>query len=278
MKPVTNPTRYTSKDIAKAIRDHSGRHSHRDLFADWVEAMAMALANSQCPRFGPQGEERDRREAIYMKLVKKHSPETMSLFAQWMGMLQIAHREHREPHGSMTTFADVLGNTFEQLELMNENAGQFFTPSSVSEMMARLEMDPGFMRERLMTARYLTVNDPACGSGRTLLGAVNAVVDAKIDHTHHLLVYGEDVGWKCVCMTYVTMSMLGVPAVISHQNTLTMEVWSRMATPVYWLRWHWFQRQERVVVDDVVVDVTGAEGPLPEPKADEKNPDQWSLF
>lgn len=55
-----------------------------------------------------------------------------------------------------------------------------------------------------------------------------------------MVVTAQDIDLKCVHMTYLQLSLYGIPAVVIHGNTLTVEEWSRWYTPVYMLDgWAW---------------------------------------
>lgn len=64
-----------------------------------------------------------------------------------------------------TESADYLGRVYEEQSIVNHYAGQFFTPESLVELMAALTMPDDLSDNAL-------VNDPACGSGRTLVAGI----------------------------------------------------------------------------------------------------------
>lgn len=54
-----------------------------------------------------------------------------------------------------------------ELGLSNDSGGQFFTPYNVCQMMA--EMTIGNVVPQVKERGYITINDPACGAGATLI-------------------------------------------------------------------------------------------------------------
>lgn len=57
-----------------------------------------------------------------------------------------------------------------------------------------------------------------------------------------MVVTATDVDIKCVWMTYLQLSLYGIPAVVIHGNSLSMQEHSRWYTPVYILDgWVWRQ-------------------------------------
>ena len=45
------------------------------------------------------------------------------------------------------------------------------------------------------------------------------------------LLVAQDIDIRCVWMAYIQLSLYGIPAVVIHGNTLTMETWSQWYTP-----------------------------------------------
>ena len=55
-----------------------------------------------------------------------------------------------------------------------------------------------------------------------------------------MLVTATDIDLKCVHMCYLQLSLLGIPAVVIHGNSLTLEEHSHWFTPAYILDgWAW---------------------------------------
>jgi type I restriction-modification system DNA methylase subunit len=127
-------------------------------------------------------------------------------------------------------YTDVLGALFHELELHNKYKGQFFTPMHVCTLMGALV---GVDKKDIEEHGYTTMNEPCCGSGAMILGFINSMIDAKLNHQKQLLVIAQDIDIKCVHMTYLQLALAGVPAVVIHGNTLTLEEWSHWFTPMY---------------------------------------------
>lgn len=106
------------------------------------------------------------------------------------------------------TRQDILGDVFTGGITYGEH-GQFFTPDSVCEIMAALNVPT----ER--TEEPKTVCDPACGSGRMLLGV------AKFQP--HWEFTGQDVDHRSVQMTAINMGLNGLRGWAVWQNTLSLE-------------------------------------------------------
>src|SRR6201999_3693776 len=96
------------------------------VFADFAEMAAISISNAV--DFAQAG----GREARYLEVVKRYSKEEIGKFPQMLAHLVEALEA--DP-------SDVLGKTFHDLELHNKWAGQFFTPFSVCQMMAKMTLD-----------------------------------------------------------------------------------------------------------------------------------------
>lgn len=106
------------------------------------------------------------------------------------------------------SFLDFFGGVYEEMYQSRGKAstlGQFFTPASVCELMAKM-IDNGGYR----------VNDPSCGSGRTLL-AVNAIRRMNGKDGYYV---GEDIDTASVKMCSLNMMMHGMHGRVVRHDTL----------------------------------------------------------
>lgn len=215
------------KHIVRTIQRLSHRHSVWHVFADFCEMSALAIANAV------DWPQRDAREAEYLRLVKRYTKEEMAEFPAMYGALV----EAMEPGAADDLAAypsgrDVLGGVFHELELHNHWTGQYFTPYSVARMMA--EMTVHDATTAIIAERgYVTAQEPACGSGVMVIALADALAARKINYQQSLHVTAVDVDIKCVHMAYVQFSLLHIPAVIVHGNSLTLEEHSHWYTPAH---------------------------------------------
>ena len=104
---------------------------------------------------------------------------------------------------------DALGDLFMEYLSFGKN-GQFFTPQPICDMMAIMS----FTEE---PKNGQTVCDPACGSGRLLLGAEK--------RNRELRFYGSDVDLLCVKMTVLNLALNNLRGEIVWGNPLSLEVY-----------------------------------------------------
>lgn len=76
-----------------------------------------------------------------------------------------------------------------------------------------------------------TTIEPACGSGTLILGAIWVMQKQKFDFQHKSFFVAQDIDIRCVWMAYIQLSLYGIPAVVIHGNTMSMEEWDRWYTP-----------------------------------------------
>lgn len=211
------------REITKLIQQVSYRHSLWDVFGDWVELMAICISNS-CDKV--HYADRERR---YMEIVKKYNRQELDRFAEAFTCLVLTLEN--------TGLRDVLGETFHELELHNKYKGQFFSPFHLCEMMGDIAIGG---EPELNENGYMTICEPCSGSGAMVLGAARSMQKAKMDFQRKMVVLANDIDLKCVHMCYVQLSLFGIPAVVQHGNSLTLEEWSRWYTPIYILDdWIW---------------------------------------
>lgn len=215
----------------RSIQSGSGHNISR-IWDDWISSMALALANS-CDR---RPEVWQSREDEYMQIVKRHGRETMLAFAEMFALL-VEGLDCDLP-------TDLLGSIYMALELGSNHAGQFFTPSSVCEFMARLTMTPEHVRETVEQEGFIAIHEPVIGGGATVIPMVAVVKEAGLIPSEHMHVVGIDIDWTVLRMAFVQLSLLGVPAVLYVGNTLSMEMREAWYTPAHILR-GWSSKLQR---------------------------------
>lgn len=204
-----------------------------EVFRDFVNLSACAFRNSIPFDFSQDV------EAEYMKIIGNYSKEKgePDKFALLLAItVQALELE----------CADFLGHVYMSQEMGNECSGQFFTPTCVASAMSKMTL--GNVKQAIdeSASGYITINDPACGGAVMLIEAVNDAKAQGVDHSRELCIYAEDIDTVCVHMAYVQLSLLGVPAIVSHRNTISMETWSQWRTPVWVLNGFDFKESRRM--------------------------------
>ena len=219
------------QDILKMFNKLAYSRGTWEVFCDLLEMSALCISNTIDMRHFK------KREQQYLETIGKYTPEHQMIFPEMLAKLVLA-LEHEYQTGG---FVDVLGNLFHELKLHDRYRGQFFTPQHICTMMGKMVFDE---KDRsILEQGYISVMEPACGSGAMILGFVQAVRDHGYNHSQQILVSAIDIDIKCVYMCYVQLSLYGIPAVVTHGNSLTMEEWSHWYTPTYVIGgWRWKEK------------------------------------
>ncbi|HDL6171883.1 TPA: SAM-dependent DNA methyltransferase, partial [Mannheimia haemolytica] len=86
---------------------------------------------------------------------------------------------------------DFLGSVFMNLNLGDGYRGQYFTPSHIADLMAKVTLQDC---DRIISQQgFVTLSEPTCGSGVMVIGCVNAMFDAKYNPQQQLWVHCQDV-------------------------------------------------------------------------------------
>lgn len=207
------------KPMVKIFESMRYQYEVSHLFEDFLELIAITISNSV------DRAQYKKREARYMQIIGKYKPEEANLFAKLWAMLIVALEDKPD---------DYLGQLFMELELYNSWKGQFFTPSDVARMMARMTLDEKFddiMKEK----GYVTVNEPTSGGGVTIIALYEEIKKRGYNPQQAMRVVAQDIDIKAVHMTYIQLSLLGVNIQVIHGDTLTLETRGVWKSPGYFL-------------------------------------------
>ncbi len=231
------------KELTKILLAIAQRHSVWDVFQDWLAMSAIAISNQV------DFAQWKRREEIYLQLIEKYAKDEQQKKAEALGILAAALYRECETSGP----TDILGQVFHALGLHNKYKGQFFTPPHICEFMGQIVMagsDASSLQKEIDSKGYITVGEPCVGSGGMLLGFANAMQKNKLDYKTQMLASACDIDMKCVHMAYIQLSLLGIPAIVIHGDSLRMEEWSRWYTPAYILG-NWPMKEHLASLSDL---------------------------
>jgi hypothetical protein len=214
------------KELLKLFSTFSSRHSLWQVFSDFCEMGALAYSNAvDFAQF-------EKREERYLQIVKGYKHDELDALAKGLSHLTLALEDD---------FGDVLGRTYHDLELHNKWVGQYFSPYPLCRMMAQMTIgDSEDLREKIKERGFVTAEEPACGSGAMVIALAHEMRDAGINYQEHLHVTAIDVDAKCAHMAYLQFSLLYIPAIIVHGNTLSLKEYGRWYTPAHIMGgWNW---------------------------------------
>ncbi|MCI9350160.1 MAG: SAM-dependent DNA methyltransferase [Oscillibacter sp.] len=215
----------TRKEILEIGNITRGRIRRHAVFTDFLEMSACMISSSFDPVHIQQ-----RQASLETLLQKYHPKEKAELYQALLNLIkQICENVERG------RFEDLLGPAF--MELRMGSKGQDFTPRDICALTARLTA-PGF--QTLPDCGYFTLDEPACGACGMVLAVAEQIQNSGLNPTQHLVVRAEDLDIRCVWMSYIQLSLYGIPAVVIHGSTLSLEEIDRWYTPAYLLgNWVW---------------------------------------
>ena len=224
------------KDIADILGMIHDR-DHYTVIRDFFELSAIAIRNNF-----DHGNEYANLEKRYTEIAQGYKKEYLEGFAMALGMLG---KKIQDAVNGNAPFADWAGELYMDSGTSNGKAGQFFTPYSVSQCMARINFTKDEFLAKLGSDpnSVLTIYEPTCGAGGLIVASIDALNEAGVNYSWNAFVDCGDIDPRCVHMTYVTLSLLGVPAVVRLGDALMMEYRQAWFTPAYLMAWPHFKKQ-----------------------------------
>ena len=217
------------KELCAALQSVSSNKAVYQVFEDWLAISAISISSYIDPIHY------DEREKEYQRIRSGYTDGEMDKLAKCLNILTNVMTEKITTVG----YKDILGEVFHALNLHDKYKGQFFTPSHICEFMGEVSLCNGTniltdkVGESLYNKGYTSIYEPCIGSGGMVIGFAQAMHNNKLNPQQQLLVTGVDIDIKCVYMSYLQLSLYGIPAVIYHGNSLTNGVWSTWYTPMY---------------------------------------------
>lgn len=188
-------------ELQKAVLSMAGRYSAYEIFTDWIEVSALAMANSTCII---QNKHWQTREEKYKTIMNKYTHEEQIKFCEMLAWFVEDIEENPR---------DVLGEAFMRGGMGADAAGQFFTPVNISLMMAEVNVQE-------YTDGDMKVLEPSCGSGGGIIAMAVALQKKGINYQNVLKVVAQDLDWRCVYMCYLQLSYMGIDAICVQGDTL----------------------------------------------------------
>ena len=284
------------KLITNTIERVGREHGMRRVWEDWIEGMALAWANmlgNAAPSL--QDDAWREREERYMRLVQRYGAEV------WRELARLAQAfpdvleelETGSPDGcapvrsnAWSGGGDPLGELYMTLDFGNERMGQFFTPWEICLLNARMILGSAEeLAGEIEGKGWITIDDPACGSATHLLAACWVAREHGLNPQRHVGFHGTDLSGVAAQMAYVNLAARGLPGMIVHGNSLTLQTFEIWRTPA-WILGRWERRLPRLQrVDEV--EPAPELPPAPDPSAEPTRakarrprevPGQGSLF
>ncbi len=223
----------TVEEIMKDFQSAATAYSTGKIFEDTIACGAIAISNAV--DFTKYDEREERYKEIMSGYRAEEQRKLPALFAKVFALLSSVVYDNG-------AFNDYLGEIFMRLNIASDKAGQVFTPFHIAEFMARITMEENTEKAQ---NEILTICDPCCGSGVMPLAALDVLQSKGVNYARNVFIECSDIDIRCVYMTYLQLSLAGVPAIIKHRNTLTMETWDVWKTPAFVMQYTRFCKYDR---------------------------------
>lgn len=193
-----------------------------EVWKDFIVMSACAISNAV------DGSHFDKREEKYLNTIKKYNEKEQKLFPELFACTVMAMEHNPEQ--------DFLGWMYNTLKITDQGKRQVFTPYDVCVAMARLMLND--VACQVQKDGYITLNDPCCGAGATLIAGVHEVrkqlIKVGLNFQNHLLVTAQDIDLTVALMCYIQLSLLGVAAHIKVGDTIMEPMASGDTMENYW--------------------------------------------
>ncbi len=223
------------KEIPRMLSEIRDR-DYYSVVRDFFELSAISIRNTVDLT---KHEEYEKR---YLNTAKQYSKEQLGIFSSCLGLFM---SEIHEAMNGSRGFRDFAGEIYMDSGTSNGKAGQFFTPYNVSHLMAECTLNRDEVEAKFSEDpdHVLTLYEPTCGAGGLIVASIDVLNRMGVNYAWNVFVDCGDIDPRCVHMTYLTLSLLGVPAVVRLGDALMMDYREAWFTPAYLFAWPHFKNR-----------------------------------
>lgn len=211
------------------------KHGRYEVIYDWLKLMAYAIKNALSVE---HREAYEKREQDYINTLKKYSQDEQQCFYKSFGQL-VMTIDNDVKNG---VFKDWLGEFYMHAGIRDKDKQQEFTPYHLGQLMAGLNIAEKWDENK--DKEIITINDPCVGGGCLPIAMCEALKNRGFDYQRKALIVANDNDLKCVFMAYIQLSLIGAPARVIWQDTLTQKVFDEpYDTPALCAQWLKFRNK-----------------------------------
>lgn len=211
------PAEGVRKAFIRVFRHTAPYHNRWTVFRDFITLAASELDMARIST--PENIENSRR------ICDQYRPEDISNLKQLFCLLVEALEGE---------FHDFLGGVFMELGLGSNEMGQFFTPYPLARLIASLTAGDE-QQQQLKTCPWITLSEPTSGAGGMVIAFAEVMLQRGLNPAEQLLVTATDIDPLAADMTFIQLSLLGIPAIVNTGNSLALTVTSTRYTPVWYI-------------------------------------------
>lgn len=223
------------EDIIKQIEKSVYKVNKSKFISDIFECGAIAISNKIDVL------QAHKREKRYLQIIKSYQPQERELISDIFKNIYALLSSVVYDNG---VFNDYLGDIFMRCNQGEKRIGQFFTPYHISRLMAEITVTD----DRIKNGNILTINDCCCGGGGMLIATLDILKNRYgVNYAHDCFIDAGDIDERCVHMTYLQLSLAGVPAIVKHQDVFSRNLWSVWRTPAFMFQYFRFHKYESLI-------------------------------
>ena len=221
--------------IVKKLQSIHDR-DYYSVLSDFFEASAISVKNA----FDING--RDVSEKRFSEITKAYGNDGMHIFSECLALFYF---EIHEAVNGNAAFRDFAGEIYMASGTNSKSFGQFFTPYHISRLMAEVN----FEKEKYLNEidknpdHVITFYEPACGAGGLMVAAIDVMRSSGINYAYNMLIDCGDIDQRCFHMSYLTLSLLGAPAIVRLGDALSMKNYRTWYTPAFIINWTHFSNE-----------------------------------
>lgn len=209
----------------------SQKYGRYKVFEDFLKLASYSMYNSFMRS--------EEIESKYLNIVSAYTKADVQILCQMFGILVLMYESKNE-------ITDILGEFYMLNKIGDKGLGQFFTPFHISEFMSKAIMDKEDSNRIIAENGFITMCEPCCGAGGMILGAAKALKEQDINYQQDLLVYAIDISDICAYMTYVQLSLYGIPAIVYCGDSITQKMRFKLETPLYFINYWKFNKANNI--------------------------------
>ena len=210
------------KEFMRLLESHAASHSASELFLDFLAIATLsaeiAVIKTDTYSANVSFETACKEKYSEIEIIKdRHSSNDYDIVNLTVDLLNIiAEQLTLRPY-------DFLGDIYMELSISNSQFGQFFTPPSIAELIAKTVITKAAYDTAVAEKGFLSIEEPACGAGGMIIEAYKILREVVGTDVHHnLFVNATDISRVCAQMTYIQLTTLGITAVVTRGNSLDL--------------------------------------------------------
>ena len=246
---MAKPVNPKYRELVKMFDSLTGSRGAWEVWNDTITMLAVSLSNSLdvCDK------RREEREKLYGDISSKYTSKELAVMVQIFTKIALILEENPDQ--------DLLGDLYMNLSFGSAALGQFFTPYSVCQMMAKCSVQKECVENQIEKDGYIIINEPACGGGANVIAVASRLKEIGINYQQSAFFVCQDLSQVTALMCYIQMSLLGMAGVVIIGDTLKnpniptqlgleslSNVWM---TPMYYLD-SWSIRRTANLMDELL--------------------------